>query len=185
MSETENQTDLEEQDTAVLTEWNSAPRLVKALSFIVAITMFLMIALIFVDVIGRYGFGKPVPAGWEITEFVMSTMIFSAIPLVSYYNSHITVGLFDHAFRGAVRKVQQTFVLVFSMVMLGFMGNRLFEQARYMHSVEEVGLQLDVLIAWPIYVMSFMSFVAAILVAMLLIKYLRTGIEPTTSGSLD
>lgn len=178
-------TDLENQDVAILTEWNAAPIYIKGLSFIVAILMFAMIALIFVDVIGRYGFGLPIPAGFEITEFVMATMIFSAIPLVSYYNSHITVNLFDKAFRGWVRRVQQTFVLVFSMVMLAFMGTRLFDHAEYLRETEQFGLQLDIQIAPVVYGTALMSFVAAIFMAVLLIQYLRTGIEPATSGSLD
>jgi TRAP-type C4-dicarboxylate transport system permease small subunit len=178
-------TDLENQDVAQITEWNAAPSYIKGLSFIVAILMFAMIALIFIDVIGRYGFGLPIPAGFEITEFVMATMIFSAIPLVSYYNSHITVNLFDAAFRGTVRKVQQSFVLLFSMVMLGFMGNRLFDQAEYLRRTEQLGQQLDIQVAPVVYGTSLMSFVACIFMAILLINYWRTGIEPTTSGSLD
>lgn len=189
MSETENKseynTELANRDASVLTEWNEAPWPIKALSFVVAVMMFLMIALIFVDVVGRYGFGLPIPAGFEITAFVMATMIFSAIPLVSYYNSHITVGLFDHAFRGRVRKVQQSFVLLFSMVMLAFMGTRLFGEAEYLRSVGQFGQQLDIQIAPVVYITSLMSFVSAMLVAMLIIQYWRTGIEPVTSGSLD
>ena len=185
MADSDQASAQEKQDAAVITEWNSAPGLIKALSYVVAITMFLMIAIIFVDVIGRYGFGLPIPAGFEITEFIMATMIFSAIPLVSYYNSHITVGLFDHLFRGSARKVQQSFVLLFSMFMLGFMGSRLFAQAEYMRSVEQFGQQLDIQVAPVVYGTAFMSFVAALLMAMLTISYWRTGIEPTTSGSLD
>lgn len=177
--------DMKDEDAATVTEWNEAPGYIKLLSYIVGGLMFVMIAIIFVDVIGRYGFGLPIPAGFEITEFVMATMIFSAIPLVSYYNSHITVGLFDHAFRGRVRRVQQSFVLLFSMVMLGFMGNRLYDQAEYMRSVEQFGQQLDIQVAPVVYGTALMSFIAAILMAMLAIRYWRTGIEPATSGSLD
>ena len=182
---TDQTTDLEDEDAAMLTEWNTAPKLIKGLSFIVGILMFAMIMLIFVDVVGRYAFSKPIPGGFEIVEFVMASLIFSAIPLVSYYNSHITVGLFDAAFKGRVRRVQQSFVLLFTVLMLGFMAERLFDQAEYMRATELFGQQLNVPIAPIVYITAFMSGVACLLVVSMTIQYWRTGIEPASSGSLD
>ena len=175
----------EDEDATMLTEWNTAPKLIKGLSLIVAILMFAMIMLIFVDVIGRYAFSKPIPGGFEMVEFVMASLIFSAIPLVSYYNSHITVGLFDGAFKGRVRRVQQSFVLLFTVLMLGFMAERLFDQAQYMWATELYGLQLDVPVAPIVLITAFMSGVACLLVVLLTIRYWRTGIEPASSGTLD
>jgi len=173
------------EDNAAVTEWNNSPLLVKALSIIVAVLMFAMMALTFIDVIGRYVFGIPIPGGFEIIEFVMSTMIFSAIPVVSYNNSHITVGLFDGFFRGGVRRVQQTFVLVFSTGMVGFMGWRLWAEAMRDLESGKVGQQLDVQVAPVIFGLSGLSYLACLLLALLTVNYLRTGIEPVASGSLD
>ena len=176
---------METEDIAVLTEWNNSPILVKALSILVAVLMFLMMGLTFADVVGRYGFGQPIPGGFEIIEFVMGTMIFSAIPVVSHYNSHINVGLFDHAFKGNVRRVQQTFVLMFSTVTIGFMGWRLWDEAMRDHLSGKVGQQLDVPVAPVIFGMAGLSFLACLLLVLLTVNYLRTGIEPVASGSLD
>lgn len=176
---------MENEDIAVLTEWNNSPILVKGLSIIVAVLMFLMMGLTFIDVVGRYGLDMPIPGGFEIIEFVMGTMIFSAIPVVSHNNSHITVGLFDNAFKGAVRRVQQTFVLVFSTITVGFMGWRLWAAAMRDHLSGKIGQQLDVPVAPVIFGMSGLSFLACLLLALLTVNYLRTGIEPVSSGSLD
>lgn len=173
------------EDKDPIADWSETPSLIKALSIIVGITMFSMMALVFVDVVGRYGFAHPIPGGFEITEFVMGTMIFSAVPIVCYHNSHITVGLFDHFFKGAVRRVQLSLVLLFTGCMVAFMGTQLFDSAQYMRSKGQVGLQLDIQVAPVVYGMAMMSFISALIVFALLFQYLRTGVEPESGGSLD
>lgn len=177
--------DIEDQDAATLTEWKSSPGVVKVLSFLVAGLMFSMTAFTFADVVGRYGFGTPIPGGFEIVEFIMGPMIFAAIPIVSYNNSHITVSLFDHMFKGRVRRVQQTLVLVFSTVTVGFIAERMFDSGQYMRGKGQVGLQLDIQVAPVVYTMSVFASFACLLLALLTWRYLKTGVEPVSSGSLD
>ncbi len=176
---------MENEDDTVLIEWNRAPRLIKALSCIVALLMLAMMCVTFADVIGRYLFGTPIPGGFEIIEFIMGPMIFSALPIISYNNSHITVGLFDHMFKGGVRRVQQTVVLVASMATVGFIAHQMFDSAEYLRSKGQVGLQLDIQVAPVVYIMSLLALIACLLLANLTVKYLRTGIETTASASLD
>ncbi|MDP6430372.1 MAG: TRAP transporter small permease [Rhodospirillales bacterium] len=176
---------MENEDAAIITEWRRSPRIVKLLSYLVAVLMFAMMGVTFADVIGRYLIGQPIPGGFEIIEFIMGPMIFAAIPIVSYNNSHITVSLFDHMFRGRVRRVQQTLVLVFTTVMVGFIAERMFDSAEYLRGKAQVGLQLDIQVAPVVYTMSLLAFIACLLLALLTVRYLRTGIEPVSSGSLD
>jgi TRAP-type C4-dicarboxylate transport system permease small subunit len=176
---------MENEDAAIITEWRRSPGIVKLLSYLLAVLMFAMMGVTFVDVIGRYIFGLPIPGGFEIIEFIMGPMIFAAIPVVSYNNSHITVSLFDHMFRGRVRRVQQTLVLVFTTVMVGFIAERMFDAGEYLRGKAQVGLQLDVQVAPVVYTMSLLALIACLLLALLTVRYLRTGIEPVSSGSLD
>jgi hypothetical protein len=45
--------------------------------------LFFMMALTFVDVVGRYLFNTPVYGGFEMTEVALATLIFAGLPLVT------------------------------------------------------------------------------------------------------
>jgi TRAP-type C4-dicarboxylate transport system permease small subunit len=164
--------------------WRGPDRLVGLLSAIAGVLIFSIMAVTFVDVLGRYFFKTPIPGGFEIVEFIMGMMIFAALPVISYGNAHVTVDLFDRAFRGTVRKIKTTFVLLFSAVMTAFMGVRLWASAQHFFETRQLGIQLDILIAPFIFVMAIMSFLAAVLLLLLTWSYLKTGIEPTGSGNM-
>ncbi len=48
----------------------------------------------------------PVPGGFEITEIMLATLIFSGIPLMTLTREHITVDLFDHLMPRAVEHIR-------------------------------------------------------------------------------
>lgn len=51
--------------------------------------------LTFVDVCGRYLFNKPVYGAYEIIEILMAAVIFTALPVVTLTDRHITIDLLD------------------------------------------------------------------------------------------
>ena len=56
-----------------------------------AIFLFLMMALTFSDVVGRYFFNSPISGATEIISFLLGLTIFSAFPLITRNRSHIRV----------------------------------------------------------------------------------------------
>jgi len=60
-----------------------------------ATLLFSLMILTLVDVIGRYVFNAPINGSYEITELLLAAIIFSALPLVSARDDHITVDLID------------------------------------------------------------------------------------------
>lgn len=63
---------------------------------VAGMTLFLLMALTAVDVVGRYLLNRPLPGSLELTEIMMSVMIFAALPLVTARDGHIAVDIADH-----------------------------------------------------------------------------------------
>jgi len=68
----------------------------RALGIIAGAALFAMMALTFIDVIGRYGFHHSIFGAAEIVEQLMIVTVFAGLAFVSARNEHITVSLLDH-----------------------------------------------------------------------------------------
>jgi TRAP-type C4-dicarboxylate transport system permease small subunit len=67
----------------------------RALGVIAAATLFAMMALTFVDVIGRYGFHHSIFGAAEIIEYLMMAAVFAGLAIVTAKDEHITVTLME------------------------------------------------------------------------------------------
>lgn len=63
--------------------------------FGIAVTLILvaMVSLTVADVIGRYAFNRPINGAFELTEIMLATVIFLALPLTTARGEHIQVEL--------------------------------------------------------------------------------------------
>ena len=82
----------------------------RGLGGLAASLLFFMMALTFVDVIGRYLFNTPVYGGFEMTEVALATLIFSGLPLVTARDEHVTVDLFDRLIPAGIRHVRDAVI---------------------------------------------------------------------------
>ena len=105
------------------------PGLSKALPAAVAAAVFGMAALTFADVIGRYFLNAPIPGAFEIVGLVLGFATMGALPFVTFRERHITVDLFDGAFRGRLRRVRRTAVRLGTAAATAFMAERLLATA--------------------------------------------------------
>lgn len=62
---------------------------------IAAVGLFAMMATTVVDVIGRYVFNRPLPASYEVTEYLMGLLVFLALPVVTLRGEHVRITLID------------------------------------------------------------------------------------------
>lgn len=53
----------------------------------------LLMTVVFVDVVGRNLFNRPLPWGTELLEVVLALMIFALYPLLALRSTHVTVDL--------------------------------------------------------------------------------------------
>jgi TRAP-type C4-dicarboxylate transport system permease small subunit len=97
-----------------------------ALGTIAALDLAAMMTLTFLDVTGRKFFAHPIYGAYEITEFMMGVLIFSALPLVTARENHVTIDVFDHFIAPAIGRWQRFVVNLASTVVLAFLGWRLW-----------------------------------------------------------
>lgn len=58
-------------------------------------TLFVMVALTFVDVVGRRFFDQPVYGAHDLTEHLMALIVFAGLPVLTARREHLSIDLFD------------------------------------------------------------------------------------------
>ena len=66
-----------------------------AVETVIVLLLLAMVALTFVDVIGRRIVGRPVYGAHDITEHLMALVVFAGLPLVTAAGAHLTIDLLD------------------------------------------------------------------------------------------
>lgn len=120
----------------------------RALAAVSCFVLFMMMALTFIDVTGRYVFNNPLPALAEIIAFMMSGLVFCVLPLVCFREDHVTIDLLDGLVPKALKRLQGAFVNIVSAGAVLFIAWRLWEKAmthlRFEEATDE--LYMDI---WP------------------------------------
>ncbi|MGH7335178.1 MAG: TRAP transporter small permease [Candidatus Rokuibacteriota bacterium] len=96
------------------------------LAVVATAVLFTMMVVTFIDVFGRKLLAKPLYGGYEITEFLMGTLIFCTLPLVSAREGHVTIDVFDRFVPVRWRRGQQTVVTAISGLVLASIAWRLW-----------------------------------------------------------
>ena len=107
----------------------------RILGSIAATFLFFLMLLTLVDVVSRYGFNAPINGSFEITELLLAAIIFSALPLVSAKDGHITVDLIDAFVPRLIAWLRDVAIALASCVMLAGISfkvwNKALESVRY------------------------------------------------------
>jgi len=140
-----------------------ARRLEQGLSLLVAVNLFAMMLLVFVDVLGRYLLAAPLPGAFELTELAMGTLIFAALPLATIRQQHVTIGLLDGLFRGAARRVRRILLdLVGAAALIG-LARVLWAEGRKLAQWGDYTAYLHVPLAPVVLFMAVMSGLAGLI----------------------
>jgi TRAP-type C4-dicarboxylate transport system permease small subunit len=67
----------------------------RAVSLLLVLMLCAMVALTFIDVVGRRLFNTPVFGANDLTEHLMAILIFSGLPLVTATRGHLSIDLLD------------------------------------------------------------------------------------------
>ena len=101
-------------------------RLASAGDTVAAVALFVMMSVTVVDVIGRYGFRMPLPASFELTEYLMGFLVFVAVPLAAVYDENIRINLFDHFLSRTVIRMREVAFNVLAAIVVLAIGWRVF-----------------------------------------------------------
>ena len=142
-----------------------------------ALTLAAMMSLTFVDVVGRYFFDAPVAGGFEIVAFLLALVIFAGLALVTRDRQHITVGLFDGLFRGRAQRVRELIIMAGSVVMVGFIAERMWSEAEFLRRNDMYAEYLDVPLAPVQYGVACLGTIACVYLLGVLWRRVRNGPE--------
>jgi len=137
------------------------------LGLAIAATLFSMMWITFVDVVGRYVFNHPLQGAYEITELSLAILVFGGLPLVTERQEHVATPLFDNFLRGLARRLKELAVDLTGIVACAVLAWRLWIQAGMTASLHTESQMWHVSIAPFVY---FMSVTSAISTLVLLLR---------------
>lgn len=155
-----------------------------ALKATVATVLFAMAAITFVDVIGRYVFNAPIPGTFEIVGLLLGVVTFSALPLVTRDQAHITVDLFDSFIKGGFRKVRQFVILAGSAAVTAFFAERLLATAIDEYRADYVTEYFGITRAPLLIVLSLLCLVTCLILVAMTWRYLTGRLESPPPGGI-
>jgi TRAP-type transport system small permease protein len=112
------------------------------LGALAAALIFAMMGITVVDVVGRYGFSRPLPGAFEVTEVMLAMAIFVVPPLVTLENGHITASLLTDRLPPRGRRIQGVLVCLFSAFVLALIAWRLWRHGAQLSSYGDVTIFL-------------------------------------------
>ncbi|HEY7457661.1 MAG TPA: TRAP transporter small permease [Xanthobacteraceae bacterium] len=128
-----------------------------SLTALVALVMFAMMMLTTIDVAGRFLLNAPVKGSDELVSFLLATLIFASLPLITWDERHITVRLFDRWIIGRLHRVLDVLLSATSTIVLAVVTYRMWIQGVLMSEGQHITGALE----WPIapiaYLMSVLS----------------------------
>lgn len=92
-----------------------------------SLTLFALMAVTCIDVVGRYLFNSPLKGGTELTEIGVAVMVFAAMPVVTWRGGQIVVDLLDHFLNSTVLKILSLLAAAIMSFSLYFLAWRIFE----------------------------------------------------------
>lgn len=141
--------------------------LVRALEWLGAATLAVLMLIVVVDVAGRGLFNKPLPWGTELLEVVLAVMIFATYPLLAWRGSHITVDLVT--VRPAVQRWQRICAGLVGIVAFGLITWALVRQAIRSGTYGDASPLLQIPTAYVLWWMAAMSLLTCVAFAVLMI----------------
>ena len=152
----------------------------RAVEMLLVITLFVMVALTFVDVIGRRFFDKPVYGAHDMTEHLMALIVFAGLPVLTARREHLSIDLFDAWLLKPRFAWWHVVVNVLIAVTLGVISIEFFTAAREASEIKEVSQALNIPRVLAYYFISATSAMAA--VAALFVRN-PAGADATVHGA--
>jgi len=169
-----------------LSETGPAQWLAFFLNLIASVTLFLLMVITCVDVIGRYVFNAPLSGSIELTEMALGILVFAVFPVNAWRNEHIVVDMLDR-FTPPIVHLLRTFVLnVIAAIALYFVGQRIITLANRSLSYGEESEYLAIPLGWTMNFIGAMCWLSAFVLLTLgiLRAYQRYRHHDVTVGTL-
>jgi len=94
-----------------------------------AISLFILMLVTCIDVVGRYFFNNPLTGSVELTEIFVCLMVMSALPIICWRDEHVIVDILDAYASNFVHFVRSILFNVIMAIALFFVGKRILTLA--------------------------------------------------------
>jgi len=128
--------------------------------------------LTFVDVVGRHLFNQPVRGAYELVQILMGALIFTALPLVTHSDRHITIDLLDTVTPRPLVPLRDMVVNIISAIALGIIAWRLWLLGDVKAEYNDLTAFLRIPQAPVLYAMSVLAGCACVAAALLSLRVL-------------
>ena len=149
-------------DPSSLPDRGPARWLALALNLLASVTLFALMIITCVDVVGRYVFSNPLTGSTELTEMALCILIFAAFPVISWRDEHIVVDMLDRSTPPFVHLVRTLVLNLVSAAALYFIGERIFTLGNRSLRNGEVSEYLSIPLGWTINFIAAMCWLSAI-----------------------
>ena len=139
----------------------------KALEYLAAFALCLLILITVLDVVGRYILNAPLPGAFEYVRALMAFVTFAALPLVCARNEHLRAGILDHLISRRLNLLREPVIQLLSVLVLVAIAWRLWAEAVAKWKSREVLSSINLPLWLPIGFMAGMC-VAAVIVSLAL-----------------
>jgi TRAP-type C4-dicarboxylate transport system permease small subunit len=123
-------------------------RVERLVGSLLVLTLFAMVALTFVDVIGRRFFDKPVYGAHDLTEHLMALIVFAGLPVLTARREHLSIDLLDAWLLKPRFAVWHRLVDVLIAVTLAVIGWEYAVAAHEAAQIKEVSQALNIPRGW-------------------------------------
>ena len=110
--------------------------------------LIVLMLLTFVDVIGRYFLGQPVPGGHVLVQCLVCLLVFTGLPLVVLDDEHLRVRLLDRRMTARQRKWRDFAVKLVIVVALAVLAGQMFWQTAYFSGNGEYFESIRIPVSW-------------------------------------
>lgn len=151
------------------------------LTTVAFVVLLLVMAITFIDVVGRYFFNTPLTFSVELVRMGMGLIVLCGLPISTLRRSHVSVDLVEYAFSARGRRVLGILASLCSFVVLVLFAWRLWVRGV---GFREDGIATDILFLpiWPVVIVMAVAVAFAAVVAA--VQIFRPGLgaaNPTTT----
>lgn len=149
------------QNVNHITEKGPVKWLAFSLNVLASVTLFTLMLITCVDVVGRYVFNRPLTGSTELTEMAVGIVVFAVFPLISWRRENVVVDILDGFVPPLLDAIRTVIINIASAIALYFLGQRIMVLGNRSLSYGEVSEYLSIPTGWMINFISVMCWLTA------------------------
>lgn len=147
----------------------------RILGFAASCVLFLLMTATLVDVVGRYVFNAPLPAGYEMIQIGMALLVFLVLPIVTARDEQVRIDIFQALFPARLRPFVRLASQVVSLIVIAGFAWFLVQRAGTFAASGETTSNLRVPLAPLAMFVAVAWAVAGVIVAVRIVRWRAKG----------